>query len=317
MIMAGISTLFAFYTIYNEFKQYRRFINLKRYGFFKSGFLELIDDKARPHDPKFPIHELFPKRMVVYLEVKERVKKNNGDWVWEHNNKLSLKLVPSLDIDIFNEFRNRDADIRFDSAFVVDPETLISHTQAPIIYGKNCEEFPENIQEMVKEYYKDTGKNIIFGDNTSDALVGDIMIRLNIWDDDLYTVFCQSQDGKLVPYNDSQKLFYLSKNPNLLFEDIKLKYDVMWIMRRSEACFLSLLTYGISQLCFWGLNFKEMGLYRLSIRYGPTPVTFLVGFLAFRAYSDSNLYSQGVKKLDALGLRDKNMPESLIAHVSK
>jgi len=47
-------------------------------------------------------------------------------------------------------------------------------------------------------------------------------------------VFGTVKDGELQPFGDKSKLFYLSTNQNLLFDDIKLKYDVSWVVARNE-----------------------------------------------------------------------------------
>ena len=124
LTLASIGFILAGLT--NEYFQHSRFQKFKKDGFFKTGYMGVSNEKARPVMEDLPIEKFYPKRMVVHIDAKEKASVNKDKWnsQWQTSDEHSHVLVPKLDIDIFNDFSNEEADIRFDNTYTVDTDTL-------------------------------------------------------------------------------------------------------------------------------------------------------------------------------------------------
>ena len=210
-------------------KESRRKRRLKRFishRFFKTGVMELGNEKARPTSEDLPVHKLYPKSMLVSMNVQEvdstKKGKNTKD-IWKRSDKLSTLYLPSIPEDINDEYGSEDKQIKFDYTYVVDPDVLIKHTDAPILVGKephNSEREVQLLKDKFKDYhliYIDEEGSFIFTKNPKDLskLTGDysdpevikshdftesdLKVRLKIWDEDIYTVFGKTNEGNLQP----------------------------------------------------------------------------------------------------------------------
>mmetsp|Transcript_23789 Transcript_23789/g.21136 ORF Transcript_23789/g.21136 Transcript_23789/m.21136 type:complete len:112 (-) Transcript_23789:478-813(-) len=97
--------------------------------------------------------------MVVNLKVKS-LEKVKDELKWKSNKKYSYSFIPSLEKDIFNDFLTEEENIKFDSTYTIDPQTLIKHTDAPIIIGGDSQNVVPEVEQMVQHLFKDEKKKV-------------------------------------------------------------------------------------------------------------------------------------------------------------
>jgi hypothetical protein len=154
LTLASISFIFA--GLANEYFQHSRFEKFKKDGFFKTGYMGVSNEKARPVMEDFPIEKFYPRRMVVHIDAKERFSMNKNAWnAWKISDEHSHVLVPKLDIDIFNEFSNEESNIRFDNTYTVDTDTLVECTTPPIVIGRGEEGWNLKEIDIVRNQFKE------------------------------------------------------------------------------------------------------------------------------------------------------------------
>jgi hypothetical protein len=323
-----------------EHYQYTRFQRFKKDGFLKTGFMGISNDKARPVMEDFPIEEFYPKRMVVHIEAKELVSDGKDDYKWKISDEHSHVMVPTLEADISTE----GASIKFDDTYTVDIDELLKYTFSPIVIGKGEKDLNYNEIEIVKNMYKDHHlvhinkkgefyfiKNVgthevpqDYRDKTDYKSYDrryDLKVKVKVWDDGTYTVFCDNLDGKLQGIESflSDKVFHVIKNPNISFDDIKLNYDMNWIAYRfllftvlGGACvFGCLIGLVLGDSLIHRFNFKNYGMYKLAKRIGWIPVVVGLGITGVKLFYDNAFYSEGFVKLKELGFVEDEMEASL------